>query len=126
MTRVLDSSAVLAFIWAEPGNGIVAGLLEGSMIGAVNYAEVCTKLVDFGMSAEDAAVAVNELNIDVISFDADQALAAARLRSSTKHAGLSLGDRACLALALARNAEAVTADRAWTGLVVGVGIRQIR
>ena len=62
----------------------------------------------------------------MVPFDAEQAYAADGLRTSTRERGLSLADRACLALALQLGAPVLTADRAWEGLVPGVGLEWIR
>jgi PIN domain nuclease of toxin-antitoxin system len=72
------------------------------------------------------ANAVARLNLRVIAFDEPQARSAARLRPVTRHAGLSLGDRACLALGDRLGCPVVTADRIWGNLDVGVDIFVIR
>jgi ribonuclease VapC len=116
--RVFDSSAVLALVFAEPGATKVAALLaEGpACMSAVNLAEVVSKLLDQGMSAAEAAAIQADLPLAVEAFDAEQASAAGLLRGSIRALGLSLGDRSCLALAHALQAEVVTADRPWKAL----------
>ena len=74
----------------------------------------------------EAAIAVARLNLRVVAFDEPQARAAARLRFLTRHIGLSLGDRACLALGDRLGCPVVTADRVWASLDVGVAIVVIR
>ena len=123
---VLDSSAVLAVLWAEPGASKVMAHLERARISAVNAAEVVSRLVERGASDAAAEAALPDLMVEVIPFDAAQALAAGLLRRATRAAGLSLGDRACLALARSENLAAVTADRAWAGLDLGVAVELIR
>ena len=81
---------------------------------------------DRGQPAEEAVADLRELDLDVIAFDRAQGEAAGRLRSATRQAGLSLGDRACLALAQSRGAVAFTTDRAWADLDVGVAIEVVR
>jgi PIN domain nuclease of toxin-antitoxin system len=123
---VLDSSAVLAMLWDEPGAARVVDALPGARISAVNLAEVTAKLVDRGASDEDATEILRSLGLDTVAFDPEQARAAGLMRRATQKAGLSLGDRACLALARAERAVALTADRAWTGLSLGVDVEVIR
>lgn len=85
-------------------------------ISTVNLAEVLTKLIDRGMAPPMARAAVEATGIEVVPFDEDQALGASELRTLSRALGLSLGDRACLALAKARDAVALTADHAWATL----------
>ena len=115
---VLDASAVLAVLQNEPGREKVEAVLDGAIIGRSNYAEVLITLVNKGSSLDDAIAAIESLELITIEFDKDQAGKNAELRPITKHLGLSLGDRACLALAIQENATAVTADRNWLQLDV--------
>ncbi|WP_404478599.1 type II toxin-antitoxin system VapC family toxin [Novosphingobium sp. BL-52-GroH] len=119
---VLDASAVLAAIQEEAGAEAVEVHLRTAPISSVNLAEVVTKLSDRGFS--DAAIdeVLLLLDLEVHAFDAAMAIEAGRLRTATRHAGLSLGDRACLAFAKAQGATALTTDRAWAELDIGVGI----
>ena len=87
-------------------------------------AEVIAKLVDRGLPTAAAATALEATGVEVIAFDADQAIASGDLRGTTRAQGLSLGDRACLALAAARNSTALTADTAWAR-IEGVDVRLI-
>ncbi len=123
---VLDASAVLALLNQETGKERVEAVLADSCIGAVNYCEVLGKLIDAGLSEQDARESVELLNVEVVDFDVDLARLAAVLRSTTKKLGLSLGDRSCLALALSRRNTAVTAERIWAKLKIGVKIELIR
>ncbi len=123
---VLDASAVLALLNQETGKERVEAVLADSCIGTVNYCEVLGKLIDAGMSEQDARESVELLNVGVVSFDTELARLAAVLRPTTKKLGLSLGDRSCLALALARRNIAVTAERIWAKLKTGVKIELIR
>ncbi len=113
---VLDSSAVLAVFNAEKGSEKVEPLLSNSIISSVNVAEVLTKMVEKGISLNDALEDFLKLGLEVIEFDTKQAAKSAELRPLTKHLGLSLGDRCCLALAIQEDATAVTADRNWASL----------
>ncbi|HET7313041.1 type II toxin-antitoxin system VapC family toxin [Salinisphaera sp.] len=110
---VLDASAIIALIFDEPGGDRVEAHLPAALVSTVNIAEVATCLLALDMPAETVDTVIDTLQLSIQAFDYDQALATARLRSVTRSAGLSLGDRACLALAKARHARALTADRAW-------------
>lgn len=117
---VLDASAVLALLQGEAGADIVADLLPRGAMSAVNLSEVVAKLTDHGMPADAARTALDGLPIEVHPFDRDAAYAAGELRRVTRGAGLSLGDRACLALAMRLGVPAVTADRAWASLAADI------
>lgn len=123
---VLDASAVLALLNQEPGMSRVEAVLAESCMSTVNYCEVLGKLIDAGMPEQDARESVELLNVEIVGFDADLARLAAVLRPKTKNLGLSLGDRSCLALALSRRNTAVTCERVWPKLKVGVKIELIR
>ena len=115
---VLDSSAVLAVIFGETGHEIAKARFSDASISSVNVAEVLSTLADRGRVTEDDITDFSELRLRVVDFDFDQATKVAELRPLTRHLGLSLGDRSCLALAMQEKATAVTADRAWKGLSV--------
>ncbi len=123
---VLDASALMAVLREEPGAAAVEAVLDHAAISAVNLSEVQAKLVERGTAAELAWSSLVDLDLEVIDFDAAQAKVAGDLRSLTRAQGLSLGDRACLALAQALGLPAMTADRAWAGLEVGIEIRTVR
>jgi len=116
--NVLDASAVLAFLFGETGADKVEVLLENSVISRINATEILTKLVQDGLTVNEAKETFDKLNLEVAEFDENQSLKAAELRPLTKHLGLSLGDRCCLALAILENLPAVTADKNWAGLNV--------
>ena len=123
---VLDSSAVLALLQDEPGADSVASQMGNAMISAVNIAEVMSKLSDEQFSDEQLSAILGDLKLDVIPFDLDQAMSSGMLRSKTRHKGLSLGDRACLALAMHKAALVLTTDRVWAELDVEVKIEVVR
>jgi ribonuclease VapC len=125
---ILDASAVLALLNGEPGAERVERYLLTSscLLSAVNLTEILTRLLEHGVPAADAAASVGDLDLEVIDFDAELAGIAADLRRATRSAGLSLADRACLALARERGATAVTADRAWASVDLDIGIEVIR
>lgn len=95
-------------------------------MSSVNVAEVMAKLVERGATMEQAEAMAEAFLDRSVDFTLPQALDAGRMRSATRHRGLSLGDRACLALARSLGATAMTADRAWEGLDVGVAIEVVR
>lgn len=114
---VLDASALLAFVKEEPGVERVAGaLMAGAAMSAVNLSEVIAKLADEGVPEPIIRHSIETVGLDIVGFDADDALAAGLLRPSTRAAGLSFGDRACLALAQQGGAPVLTTDRAWADL----------
>ena len=120
---VLDASAILAVIFEEAGAERVAVHLPGALVSTVNLVEVMTKLFDLGMPQETVDAIVAGLQLTVLPFDLDHATEAARLRIQTREAGLSLGDRACLAVAKIQNVSALTSDRAWKGLQRSIGVK---
>lgn len=123
---VLDASVLLAVINGEAGSETLYPYLADGLVSTVNLAEVAARLADYGMPPEQARQAIAYLGVETVPFTEDHALASGALRETTRAAGLSLGDRACLALARAHNLPAFTADRAWDGLDTGVEIRLLR
>jgi ribonuclease VapC len=126
MTVVLDASAVLAVLNQEPGADLVKERLSESLMSLVNTIEVGTKLVDAGMTAEAAREAIELLEIAMVDLDQRLAEVTVELREATRSVGLSLADRACLALAIREGAVALTADRVWANVEVGCPIELIR
>ncbi|MBP1806957.1 type II toxin-antitoxin system VapC family toxin [Rubellimicrobium aerolatum] len=123
---VLDSSALLCLLNGELGAERVAEVLPSAVIGAVNLAEVVTKLRERGLSAEEVDEVLGGLHLDVRPLTAAQAYATGHLRPATRSLSLSLGDRACLALASELGAVALTSDRAWAGVEAGADVEVIR
>jgi ribonuclease VapC len=119
---------VLALMGGEPGEQAVGAVLPGARLSAVNLAEVVSRLAERGMPAEQAHADALALDVDIVAFDGDLALDAGALRPLTRGAGLSLGDRSCLALARAYQAAVLTTEARWEPVaeVVGVTIRNIR
>jgi len=122
---VLDASAVLALLNGEPGADAVKAEIDRAVISAVNLSEVVAKLTE-AFTAEESQATVTSLGLPIIAFDDAQAYMAGVLRPLTRAAGLSLGDRACLACAQALGAPVLTTERVWGNLSVGVQIRLIR
>lgn len=126
-SAVLDSSAVLAVFRGEPGAAVVlAALTGGAVISAVNLAEVVTKLQEGGVPHADIGPMIDQLHISTVDFDQAQAYPTGLLRRQTRAAGLSLGDRACLALAQQLGLPVLTADHSWTTLSLPVTVTAIR
>jgi ribonuclease VapC len=123
---VLDASALLAFLRDEPGADKVAAILTRSCISAVNLAETISKMVERGKPLEEAGYQIDRLRIPVISFDAVQAKIVASLWKTTRVAGLSLGDRACLSLAMQTALPALTTERDWGKCGLELEIVKIR
>lgn len=123
---VLDCSVVLAILFDEAGSKNALGYVGHGLCCSVNVTEVIARLVDKGCDANDAASIFSGLGLGVVSFDENLGILAGQLRASTKHLGLSLGDRACLALGMREEAVVVTADRAWQDLDIDIEIKLIR
>lgn len=123
---VLDASALLATLRNEPGGAGVEAWLEGASISSVNLSEVVAKFAEWDTPDEVISATLADLRLDVRSFDRKQGQRAGQLRSATRDFGLSLGDRACLALAEELGLPAITADRAWAGLDIGIQIELVR
>jgi ribonuclease VapC len=121
---VLDASALLALFNDEPGAERVMQALElPCLLSAANHTEVLTKLLDKGLSPQDAATVMTSVELRIVAFDAAQSADAAWLRTATRKVGLSLGDRACLALARAEGAAVLTADKPWLQIAQAVGVQ---
>jgi len=123
---VLDASALLAYLHREPGCREVQAVLPQAVIGAVNLCEVMTKLVEAGLTELEALTTLRGLRIAVIPFDRGMALHTGALRKLTKPLGMSLGDRACVALGMHLSLPVMTTDRNWQALSQEVQIQVIR
>ena len=125
-SAVLDSSSVLAVLFDEPGGASVSDLFNGGLLSAVNLAEILTKLKQGGWDTNFALGRVLKMGFEVCPYEAEQARLTSELIDQTRPYGLSLGDRACLALAMQRNATVYTTDRVWKDLKLGIDIEVIR
>lgn len=123
---VLDASALLAMIHREPGGSEVAASMSRASISAVNFAEAVSKLVEKKIPLPSLRLRLDDLGMRVHPFTAEMAYEVGELRAETRHLGLSLGDRACLVLARSLTAPALTTDRVWAALDLGVEVRLIR
>lgn len=123
---VLDASALLAVLNQEGGADQVVPLLDHAAMSAVNWSETVQKAAARGVATQRLRSEVEALGVTIVPFDSRQAEEAATLWSRTASAGLSLGDRACLALAHREVVPAVTVDRAWSTVSVDVNVHVIR
>jgi PIN domain nuclease of toxin-antitoxin system len=123
---VLDASALLAVLRRERGADVVEAVFPNTVMSTVNLGEVLSTLVDKGVAEQDGFAAILGLDLKFVSVDVGLTRASARLRENTRRAGLSLGDRVCLALAEQRGVPVLTADRAWAKLGLPLDIRVIR
>ena len=124
---VLDASALLAYLFREAGHGMVGKYLESACISTVNLSEVAGRFIRDGIDATLFIQEIQKTSIEITPFTQIHALHAANLIPQTQRYGLSLGDRACLALAKARQLAVLTADTVWADLVgIGVDVIQIR
>ena len=126
-SAVLDASALLVLLNREPGaERLTARILNSAVVSAVNIAEVYGKLIQRGLDPAQAWFAALSPVREIAPFATDDARSAGALVSTTQTLGLSLGDRACLALGLALSAPVYTADRSWKNLSLGIRIHVIR
>lgn len=126
VTAVFDSSAILAIIQRERGSDAALASARGGFISTVNIVEVLQRVAELGGEPERPLGQLARLGIDIVPLSLSQAMIAAALREPTKHKGLSLGDRSCLALGREMALPVITADTKWEGLDLGIDIRQIR
>jgi ribonuclease VapC len=123
---VVDSSAVLAVLLGERGNDRVVTILEGALLSTVNLVEAHTRMISLGAVAAHVWSRIRNFNCEISPLTEEQARIAAELVTATRPYGLSLGDRACLALALERKATVYTTDRDWKKLDLGVQVEVVR
>ena len=128
MSRVvLDASVLLAVLNGEPGaEKMTPQIMSAAAASTVNVAEVHGKLVQRGISSDDAWTATSGVIDEAVAFSADQAKTAGDLVGQTRPLGLSLGDRACLALGVTLRSPIYSADKSWKKVHVGVPIHIIR
>ena len=123
---VLDASALLALLHGEQGAETVERYVDRAAISTVNWSEVCQRSVAHGVDIVGLRGDAEGAGLRILAFAVEDAKRAAELWPRTRSVGLSLGDRACLALAWRLALPAVTADRTWLGLDVGVDVQAIR
>src|SRR5712692_5326230 len=124
---VLDASALLAFLKQEGGvEQVTTAITNGAVISAVNFSEVVSKLSDGGMPEAAIHDALDPINLNIVDFDVNLAYQVGSLRPLTRRAGLSLGDRDCLALAQRLGLPLLTTDRSWKDLSLDIEVQVIR
>jgi ribonuclease VapC len=124
---VLDASALLAYILGEPGLEVVEDALSaGAVMSSVNVAETTSRLVDYGFGTGRISQTLERADFETVPLDYTTALRAGLLRGTARSAGLSIGDRCCIALAQTVGLPAVTADRAWLQLDLGIRVELCR
>ncbi len=126
MSVVHDASSLLAFAFQEPGGDLVRAVLRASFISSVNWSEVVQKVQGKGRDTGPLRGLFDQLGVTVEPFAPSTAELAASLYFQTRHFGLSLGDRACLALGVEKGLSVYTADREWNRLSLGIEIKPIR
>lgn len=119
---VLDASALLALLHDEPGADSVAQALGDARMSSVNYAEVVSHFIHNTMPEDRIEAMLRPLPIAIIAADRALGTLAGQLRAVTASAGLSLGDRFCLALARRDGLPALTADRKWRDVAQAAGV----
>jgi ribonuclease VapC len=123
---VLDASALLALLLKEAGHEKVAAHLTSSLISAVNFSEVLSRLVRVGAMPDESHQRIVDLGLTVVPFDEPQAVIAASIREAARATGLGLADCCCLALGLNEQLPVLTADRIWQSLGLALKIELIR
>ena len=123
---VFDASAVLALVYGEPDADVVKRTIDRGIISCVNLSEVIAKLTDEGWEPTLVRSTMDRLDLRVVAFDEDQAYLSGLLRTITRPFGLSLGDRACLALAQSAALPTITGERRWADIPINVEIQLIR
>jgi len=125
MSIVLDASAIIAMLKGERGAAKVAATIAGARVSSVNYAEVVSHFIHAGMPEQQVDAMLDPLPLTVVPTDKALAQIAGRLRASTAEAGLSLGDRFCLALARRDGLPAWTSDQNWKKVADAVDVKVV-
>jgi PIN domain nuclease of toxin-antitoxin system len=123
---MLDASALLAFVNGEPGGDAVPVATGEAMMSAVNFAESISVMISQGMTESTVREQLASLALEVVDFDRSCAEATGFMIQKTRPLGLSLGDRACLAVARDKQIPALTGDRSWSRVDLGVKVNFIR
>lgn len=126
MNVVLDASAILAFLHNEPGSAVAEAALRGGMVSAVNWAEVVQKALKNNVDVSAMRESFMEVGLLFEPFTPAQAEYSAHLWNRYRNLGLSLADRACIALATESNRPLLTGDRLWCEIALDVEVRLIR
>lgn len=123
---VMDASAFLAIMRDEIGAAVASARMPGALMSSVNASEAWMRGIEKGIPLDLMREFLAAQEVRLVPFDEELAVGAAQLRASTKRAGLSFADRACIATAIRLNATIVTADRIWADLDLPCEIELIR
>jgi len=123
---VHDASSLLAVAFREPGADRARAALRGSFVSSVNWSEVMQKVAARSGDTSHLRQLFGGLGVGIVPFSAEHAERAAALYPNTKAYGLSLGDRACLALGLMTSREVYTAESIWANVALELKITAIR
>jgi ribonuclease VapC len=123
---VLDTSALIALLFGERGAEKVEAVMRGAALSTVNYCETLAVMTRLGRDVGRLRQGLLISGLSIVPFEARHAEVMAELERQTRSRGLSLGDRACLALGILRNETVLTADRPWADLALGVRVELIR
>lgn len=126
MRVVHDASSLLAVAFREPGGEVARAALRGSLVSSINWSEVIQKVQARGKDTKQLAQLYIGLGVTIVPFGLETAERTASLYSETRAYGLSLGDRACLALGLETSREVYTADTRWTEISLEIKVTAIR
>ncbi len=127
MRAVLDASALMAYFRQEPGGDVVADLLTSeARVSSLNWSEVHQKLGRLGLDADMLTTRLLDVGVKVEPFDQADAVVASKLYRATSPGGVSLADRACLALGYRLGVPVYSADRQWSRIDVCADVRMIR
>ncbi len=122
MTKALDTSAILAVIRDEAGAEKVSDYLDDALVSTVTAAEVFSYVSRNGLPIEVADEFLAHRGLTIVPLSLSEAALAGSFTAHTRSAGLSLGDRCCLALAKLRGVVALTADRSWAQFAESLGV----
>jgi ribonuclease VapC len=125
-SAVLDASAILAVLHMERGHDEVMPFLRGGLVSAVNYSEVLKKVIERGGALPRARAILASFALVIVPFDERLAARTAELWPAGKPLGLSLADRACLALGMERGLAVLTAESKWAKADLPVVVKLIR
>jgi ribonuclease VapC len=123
---VLDTSVIMAILLEEPGHDFAARLAPDALMSSVNLAEVMTKCVEKAVPADLALDYLNSSRVEIVPFEAEDAVLSGRLFETIRKGVLSLGDRACIATTIRLGGTAYTADRIWSSLDLPCPVELIR
>ena len=126
MSVVHDASSLLAVAFREPGDDVARAALRGSLVSSVNWSEVIQKVQARDRDTSQFAQLFTGLGVTIVPFGVETAERSASLHGKTRAYGLSLGDRACLALGLETGREVYTADTRWTEIPLEIKVTAIR